>query len=412
MAANRTNVQKALGGLFCSAVLACGLISIAPRIALADKVVENPEYVEALDRLAGISDELEELGREQGETGAKLEEVRGQISENETKIEGVQEDIDRCKLQIIEKQAALSSQIQTRYKTGNINLVSLILDSSSLEEAISKIYYYNSVSQYQTEQIEAINTIKAELQDNQRELEELQQELEEQEASYNELYEEQTARVEEMSARQSEAIALVNSLPPELVIPEETKEIVEETRAVAEMEEAAQQQSSEQSTGDSNSNEESSNSDQGNQQPATPSTPAAPAPSEAAPGGSLERVLNLISSRGAPDNPGWGCSGYVYCIFRDAGISNFSGPAYSFYNAFCFSSDRSELKPGMIIGVSTHSRSNGGRTYGHIAIYIGNNTVAEYGTLGRLYTPLDQFLNYYGTSVPVRWGWNGGVPLS
>ena len=102
----------------------------------------------------------------------------------------------------------------------------------------------------------------------------------------------------------------------------------------------------------------------------------------------------------------------MYIVFKTAGISNFSGSASQFYSKWCYSSDRSELKPGMIIAVNNTGGSAAGRMYGHIGIYLGNNTVRHYtGGVVQDFT-LDKWIKWYGSVCTPRWGWNGGVALS
>ena len=103
---------------------------------------------------------------------------------------------------------------------------------------------------------------------------------------------------------------------------------------------------------------------------------------------------------------------WVYIVFDTAGISDYSGSAAYFYNTWCFSSDRSQLRPGMIIAVNNTGGSAAGRMYGHIGIYLGNNTVRHF-TRGQVFDmSLDDWCRSYGSVCTPRWGWNGGVVLS
>ena len=85
----------------------------------------------------------------------------------------------------------------------------------------------------------------------------------------------------------------------------------------------------------------------------------------------------------------------------NAGYGFVSGNANDMYAEFCFSSNRAELKPGMAVAVSTHPHSSAGRIYGHIGMYVGNNTVMD--NIGYIRTTtLDEWCSYYGETVPVR----------
>ena len=48
--------------------------------------------------------------------------------------------------------------------------------------------------------------------------------------------------------------------------------------------------------------------------------------------------------------------------------------------------------------------------YGHIGIYIGGGIVMD--NIGYIRSiSADEWISYYSTSVPVRWGWLGGIAL-
>ena len=47
-----------------------------------------------------------------------------------------------------------------------------------------------------------------------------------------------------------------------------------------------------------------------------------------------------------------------------------------FWN-WCHSRDISQLKVGMIVAVPTHTHTNAGARWGHIAIYVGNGLVMD-----------------------------------
>ena len=58
------------------------------------------------------------------------------------------------------------------------------------------------------------------------------------------------------------------------------------------------------------------------------------------------------------------------------GSGYFGGNACDMCRSWCHSSNRSELKVGMIIADVSHPGTGApGLTYGHVGIYIGNNKV-------------------------------------
>lgn len=130
--------------------------------------------------------------------------------------------------------------------------------------------------------------------------------------------------------------------------------------------------------------------------------------------GSFDALIASAYSVGpeVPLQNGWGCSGWVYLVFKNAGISSFSGAAKDFFNTWCYSSDLDDLRPGMVISVAHHSLTSAGRVYGHVGIYIGDNTVRHLSGGAVREMPLDQWISTYGTDMAPQWGWNGGIALS
>ncbi|WP_181949354.1 hypothetical protein [Collinsella bouchesdurhonensis] len=81
------------------------------------------------------------------------------------------------------------------------------------------------------------------------------------------------------------------------------------------------------------------------------------------------------------------------------------------YANYCFSSNRSNLKTGMIIAVSSHPFTSAGAIYGHVGIYVGGGTVMD--NIGYIRTcSADYWINFYNSTVTPRWGWAKGIVLS
>ena len=79
---------------------------------------------------------------------------------------------------------------------------------------------------------------------------------------------------------------------------------------------------------------------------------------------------------------------------------------------YCHSSNLSAIKPGMLIGCE---HSPWSYTYGHIAIYVGNNKVYSSERGGIKVRGLTEFISMYGPQnggSQVRWGWAFNTPIS
>ena len=109
-------------------------------------------------------------------------------------------------------------------------------------------------------------------------------------------------------------------------------------------------------------------------------------------------------------SPGVGlCSEWVSEVFYPV-LGSYHGDACDMFWNWCHSRDISQLKVGMIVAVPTHTHTNAGARWGHIAIYVGNGMVMD--NIGYIRTTsLAWWLNYYHTTATPQWGWVLNTPL-
>lgn len=110
-------------------------------------------------------------------------------------------------------------------------------------------------------------------------------------------------------------------------------------------------------------------------------------------------------------SPGVGlCSEWVSEVFYPVLGSYPNGDACDMFWNWYHSRDISQLKVGMIVAVPTHTHTNAGARWGHIAIYVGNGMVMD--NIGYIRTTsLAWWLNYYHTTATPQWGWVLNTPL-
>ena len=129
--------------------------------------------------------------------------------------------------------------------------------------------------------------------------------------------------------------------------------------------------------------------------------------------GATARQQAVVNACYSTPSPGlnW-CAAWVTNVFKNAGVGYYGGNACDMYNAWCRSADRSQLKVGMIVADSSHyGTGSPGLLYGHVGVYVGNNTVmSNEGTITK--KSLQNFIAFYGTGSGVKWGWIGGIDLS
>lgn len=111
----------------------------------------------------------------------------------------------------------------------------------------------------------------------------------------------------------------------------------------------------------------------------------------------------------APAPAGYGTQ-WISHVYAAAGVP-ISGNSRDMRKAYCKSSDRDELEPGMLIAVfrANEDPDTWGYQYGRVAVYVGNGMVVESASqdgIGvKVLTALDDWLAEYDTAGTARWGY-------
>lgn len=161
---------------------------------------------------------------------AELEQLQAQLEDTRAQIASTQEEVSQKQTELDAAQETLAGRVSSNYKTGGVSLVSILFDSSSFEDLVSRIYYANRVAESDAKVISQVQGVQAELAAKQTELEsqqeeqqglvddaqakagEIQSALEQQQAYVNSLSSEvQEALAAEEAQRRAEAEAAANA---------------------------------------------------------------------------------------------------------------------------------------------------------------------------------------------------------
>lgn len=362
--------------------ITAALAAMPAQIAFADTQDDLDAAQKKLDevqkQLDTIASQYEKLVGEQEKTCEQIEDAQTQIASTQDQIDKKQQELDA-------KKSALSKRVSSAYKSGIDGFLSVLLSSSSLAELSSNIYYLDKISEKDRTMIEEVNRVK-------RDLDDKKSSLESHKAALEQLKEEQDKELTQMTAKQDESKRVLDGLS------QDVKDLM--AKRDAELQAAAQQRALQEA-----------------QAAAARSGKRTYTLSEVS--GEVNLSPNLSGSQKAivsyayrVGSPGVGlCAMWVSWVFSAAGLGYPSGNACDMYYAWCHSSNKSELKPGMIIAVPSHAGTPAGRTYGHIGIYVGNGEVRH--NIGSVATwSLDRWISYYSSITTPRWGWCMGIPLS
>ena len=201
------------------------------------------EYEAAMAELQSITEQLEIAQYNLAECQANLQKTNEQIAELEVTIAQKQSEL-------LEAQDVLATRLGASYRAGTSSLLEVLLDSADFEDFVSRLYYANKVNDADTEAINNVKTLKAEL-----EAEEA--ELQQQRATQEQLLADQQDYTDQLASTESYYSSYTASLSSEVtaLIAQAQQETIAEQRAAAErlQQESAGSNNGGTSTGDNGS---------------------------------------------------------------------------------------------------------------------------------------------------------------
>ncbi len=393
-----------------SLLMGAGLFAVlSPAVANAATTQEKLDaaqmnYDQAQAKLDEIGQEYQSIAEQLAQTQSQVGDLSSQIDSKQAEIDQKQSEIEAKQAEVEAKQQQLGERMSSAYKSGGSSVLDLLLSSATFEELTSNIYYLDKISAADQAMISEVKDLKAELESEKSALEAEKADLENQKSQLESLQATQEQQLSEAQAKQDEAQELVSNLSSEVkeLMAQRDAELLAAQQAA---EEAARQEEERRKAaaaaaaankGSSSGGSSSGGSSSGGSQTITGN-------------GSLAAVQSAAYS---VPSPGSGlCAAWVSRVFAAAGLNVGGGNACDMYNWYCYTSV-SNIQPGMIIATPSAPYSSAARIYGHVGIYLGNNTVRDNAS-GRLRTSsLSSWVSEYNVTATVRCGWLGGVALS
>lgn len=238
------------------AVAGVGL-SLALTLSTTPTVAYAASSAEIQAQLDSASAYLADLASQSSEKFAELENIQADLQITRDQIVNIEGEIQVKEGELAEAREVLAHSMAENYK-GKVDIVSFILNSTSFEEMVSRVYYANKVAAYESDAIVTVRQIQQELDAERSELEtkETEQEdlLGQAEASY--------AEIQDLQASQQ---AYVNQLSVEVQEALEAERIAAEEEArrqqeAAEAEAARQRAEAEAAQAENNTNSEDTSS--------------------------------------------------------------------------------------------------------------------------------------------------------
>lgn len=355
--------------------------------ALITSIVVSSLFV--TPAFATPQDKVNELEKKKSETETKAASVNSELTALLLDYEALQEDMANQEVKITEATENLEKaqaeeqkqyedmklRIKYMYEEGDSSFVETLVTADSYSDLVSKSEYVQKVHDYDREKLKEYVETKEEVQ-------ELKTELESQQADMESMAEEMNSQQANLQATLNQMQSQIADFDSQLTVAKE-EAAAELARLQAEAEAAAK--ATQEAANKPNNSQQASNTGNTNKPGNSTNTPSKPSNGNNNNGGnsststskpSNASIGQQIANRGCNyiGNPyvlggnsltnGIDCSGFVQQIHAQFGISTprTSGAIRTSGKAVSYS----DMLPGDVVCYS-----------GHVAIYIGNNTVVH-----------------------------------
>lgn len=355
---------------FRHSIIPAGLaLALAGSLTFA-AVPPTAAFADPASELAEAEEQLDSLGAELAAFQADLEDATTQLENKDYEISEKQAEIDDKQVELEQRQAELGLTLRTNYKAGSSSLLESILGSTSFEDLANRVYYASCISEHETELVETVRTLAAQLEQEMDELEQQKTELQQQ-------VDDLQSKVDTYETKVAEAQELYDSLDAEVKAQLAAQQEAEENANISTVIEATGNSSSQSQSDDneSSSSEETSSNSSGGSTGGSTGSSTGGSTTHAPSGGGVETALSLVGSPyvwGATGPDSFDCSGLVcYCYGYARGRTT-----YDMINSLKASGDwktsLDELSYGDL--VFPHS--------GHVGIYLGNGQMVHASSPG------------------------------
>lgn len=358
------------------------IVAAAP--TKSDYDAANAQISSIENKQEKLQKEIDSLDSELVQILVDIDVINDEIIDKEAELKQSQADLKKAQEKEKQQYEDMKTRIKFMYENGDSSIMTALLESDSIVDVINKVSYFNGIYDYDRELLTEYQSTKAEVESLVQQVQEDQSELEENKAS---LREQQDALNKTLSSKKSQMSNYSSQLAEAKQLAAEYKEMIEEQNAIYAQQQAASAKASSTSAGASSvatSNSASSNSNKGNSSKgdsnssnkgdsnkgssssssSSTGTTSGSKSGQAVANYACQFVGNPYVWGGTSLTNGADCSGFIMSVYAHFGVS--LPHSSSALRGVGRSVSVSDMQPGDIICYS-----------GHVALYIGNNTVVH-----------------------------------
>ena len=363
----RRLVQALITGLVVSSLMITPVLA-TPTSEKLENLKDNVEKLE--DEKAAMEAEAQSVNVELSELLLEFNALQLDMENQAKKIDQATKDLVVAEEKEQKQYDDMKLRIKYMYEQGDASVIETLVQAEDFTDLVNKAEYVQEVHTYDREQLAVyvetkneVKQLKENLEEGQAEMQALSDEMEIQKANLQSTLSQMREEIEDFDAELEKA---KDAAEAELKrLQEEAERAEREAREQAEREEAARREEQERQEQNNSNNNSDSSSKEDDEDDEVVSTP----PSNASLGQQIantacQYIGNKYVYGGTSLTNGIDCSGFVQAIHRKYGIST---PRTSSAQRSAGKSVKySEKLPGDVICYS-----------GHVAIYIGNNTIVH-----------------------------------
>lgn len=343
----------------------CQIVGAAPSSNAKSGLNSANAQISSIEKKqSALQKEIDSLDSELVNLLVDIDVINEEITEKKAELQKAQADLKVAQAEEEKQYEAMKIRIKFMYENGDNSILTALLSSNSITDVINKVSYFNDIYEYDRNLLTEYQSTKAEVESLIQQVKEDESELEENKES---LKEQQNSLNKTISSKKTQMSDFDSQLSQAKQLAAEYKATIDQQNAVISQQSSSGTKTSAGasniSSGNKGSSSSSSNKNNGSSSSSGSSTSGSKS-GQAVVNYACQFVGNPYVWGGTSLTNGADCSGFVMSVYKHFGVS--LPHSSSALRGVGRGVSVTNMQPGDIICYS-----------GHVAIYVGNNTVVH-----------------------------------